>query len=109
MTQVISNLLTNAIDAINSRETDQSYIDLTVDASSYWIYFSIKDTGCGIPKKLLKKIFSPYFSTKSKQNNWGIGLSYVYRVIKSHFGHIRIKSKPGEFTIVEILLPRKTL
>lgn len=106
MTQVISNLLANSIDAINSSDTGQAYIDLTVDTSSYWIYFSIKDTGCGIPKKMLRKIFSPYFSTKSKQNNWGIGLSYVYRVIKSHFGHIRIKSRPGEFTLVEILLPR---
>ncbi len=107
MTQVITNLLSNSIDAINSSHNERAYIDITVDASSGWIYFSIKDTGCGIPKKMLKKIFSPYFSTKSKQNNWGIGLSYVYRVIKSHFGHIRIKSKPGEFTIVEILLPRE--
>ncbi|MGB8453071.1 MAG: HAMP domain-containing sensor histidine kinase [Anaerocolumna sp.] len=107
MTQVISNLLTNSIDAINSLEHTQANIDLTVDVSSDWIYFSIKDTGCGIPKKMLKKIFNPYFSTKSKQNNWGIGLSYVYKVIKSHFGHIRIKSKPSEFTMVEILLPRE--
>ncbi len=107
MTQVISNLLNNAIDAINSRVSDEPRIDLFIDTSRDFIYFSVKDNGCGIPKKTLKKIFSPYFSTKSKQNNWGIGLSYVFRVITSHYGQIRIRSKQEEFTIVEILLPRQ--
>ncbi|MBH1940116.1 sensor histidine kinase [Mobilitalea sibirica] len=108
MTQVIANLITNSIDAIKSRENSNATINIIVDSSKDWIYLSIQDSGCGIPKRLLNKIFNPYFSTKSKQNNWGIGLSYVFRVINSHFGHIRIKSKPGEYTNVEILLPRST-
>lgn len=107
MTQVISNLLNNAIDALNSRKSDEPQINLSIDASRDWIYFSVRDNGCGIPKKTLRKIFSPYFSTKSKQNNWGIGLSYVFRVITSHYGQIRIRSRQNEFTIVEILLPRQ--
>ena len=109
MTQVITNLLTNAVDAINSRDRADSQIQLSIDSSKDWIYFSVRDNGCGISKKMLRKIFHPYFSTKSKQNNWGIGLSYVFRVISSHYGHIRIRSKLGEYTIVEILLPRKDL
>lgn len=108
MTQAISNLLANAVDAINSSESSASTIDITVDASKEWIYCAIRDSGCGIPRKILKKIFNPYFSTKSKQNNWGIGLSYVFRVITSHYGHMRIMSRPGEYTQVEILLPRKS-
>ncbi len=106
MTQVITNLLSNAIDAINSHEVEDARIVITVDSSADWIYLSIRDNGCGIPRKLLRKIFHPYFSTKSKQKNWGIGLSYAFRVITLHYGHIRIKSRPGEFTNVEILLPR---
>ncbi|MFA9379682.1 MAG: ATP-binding protein [Acetanaerobacterium sp.] len=106
MSQAISNLLTNAVDAIGCQERTKAHIDLTVDVSKDWIYFSVRDNGCGIPKKMLKKIFSPYFSTKSKQNNWGIGLSYVFRVITSHYGHIKIRSKLDEYTMVEILLPR---
>lgn len=106
MTQVIINLISNAIDAINSQENKEARIKITVDSSSEYIYLSIRDIGCGIPKKNLKKIFSPYFSTKSKQNNWGMGLSYVFRVIRAHCGHLRIKSRPGEYTNVEILLPR---
>lgn len=105
MTQVISNLISNAVDAINSKESKDAQISITVDSSKEWIYLSIKDSGCGIPKKHLKKIFTPYFSTKSKQNNWGMGLSYVFRVITAHCGHLRIRSRPGEYTNVEILLP----
>ena len=105
MTQVIINLITNAIDAINSQTGDEAYINITVDTSNEWIYISIKDSGSGIPKKLQKKVFLPYFSTKPKNNNWGMGLSYAFRVITSHYGHLRIKSKVEEFTNVEILLP----
>ncbi len=105
MTQVISNLISNAFEAILNKEGQDNRILITVDSSKEWIYLSIKDNGCGIPKKNLKKIFTPYFSTKSKQNNWGMGLSYVFRVITAHYGHVRIKSQKGEYTNVEILLP----
>lgn len=105
MTQVIGNLISNAIDAINSKDSNQASINITVDSSKEWIYLSIQDSGCGIQKKHLKKIFTPYFSTKPKQNNWGMGLSYVFRVITAHCGHLRVKSRHGEFTNVEILLP----
>ena len=106
MTQVIINLVTNSIDAIKSHSTNDNHIKITINSGKDWTYMSVQDSGCGIPKKHLKKIYSPYFSTKSKQNNWGIGLSYVFRVITSHYGHIKIKSRQGESTKVEILLPR---
>ncbi len=105
MTQVIINLISNAVDAINIQKNEDAFILITVDSSKEWIYLSIRDSGCGIPKKHLKKVITPYYSTKSKQNNWGMGLSYVFRVITSHCGHLRIKSRPGEYTNIEILLP----
>lgn len=106
MKQVIINLIANAQDAIYSKNIEKGIINITVNSSMDWIYLSIRDNGCGIPKKLIRKIFNPYFSTKSKQNNWGIGLSYVFRIINAHYGHMRIKSKKDEYTNVEILLPR---
>ncbi|MDF2485472.1 MAG: ATP-binding protein, partial [Herbinix sp.] len=93
------------LEAIHIKVGEDNRILITVDSSKEWIYLSIEDNGCGIPKKNLKKIFTPYFSTKSKQNNWGMGLSYVFRVITAHYGHVRIKSRKGEYTNVEILLP----
>ena len=106
MKQVIINLIANAIDAIYTKYSENAQIKITVNSSVDWIYLSIEDNGSGIPRKLIRKIFNPYFSTKSKQNNWGIGLSYVFRIITAHYGHMRIKSKKDEYTNVEILLPR---
>ncbi|HPU63145.1 MAG TPA: HAMP domain-containing sensor histidine kinase [Mobilitalea sp.] len=106
MKQAFINLITNSLDAIYSKNVEKGIIQITVNSSIDWIYLSIRDNGCGIPRKYIKKIFNPYFSTKSKQNNWGIGLSYVFRVITAHYGHMRIKSKKDEYTNVEILLPR---
>jgi len=106
MKQALINLITNSLDAIYSKNIEKGIIQITVNSSIDWIYLSIRDNGCGIPRKYIKKIFNPYFSTKSKQNNWGIGLSYVFRVITAHYGHMRIKSKKDEYTNVEILLPR---
>jgi len=118
ITQAIINLLTNAIDAINSVHSlsmvsgpenpnnKEGTITITIDSTFDWVYLAVTDDGCGIPRKLKKKIFLPYFSTKSKQNNWGIGLSYVFRVVTHHYGHLRLKSIPEKHTTVEILLPK---
>ena len=44
--------------------------------------------------------------TKNKKNSWGIGLSYVFSVVRAHYGQMHIRSRQGEYTRVEILLPR---
>ena len=104
MSQVITNLLENAADAL--ADTRSPSITLTVDESRDWVYFSMTDNGCGIPRDKISKIKKPYFSTKSKQSNWGVGLSFAFRVVKSHFGHMRIRSRQDEYTIFEILLTK---
>lgn len=106
MTQVIVNLLANAVTGLQEAQTEDPCITLTVDISDNWVYFSVHDNGCGIPRRQLAKIFQPYVSLRARQGNWGVGLSYVARVIKSHLGHIRISSKQHSYTLVEILLTR---
>jgi len=63
----------------------------------------IEDTGNGIPKEHLTRIFDPYFSTKEKGT--GIGLSIVHRIISDHHGRILPESKEGEGTKMIITLP----
>lgn len=91
VTQVIINLLENAVDALQNVE--EPVIKLNLEVSDYRIYFSIEDNGIGIPPKIIKKVQQPYFSTKSKQSNWGIGLSYVARVMKAHLGFLNIANQ----------------
>jgi len=68
-----------------------------------FIKITIRDNGIGIAKEHLKKIFDPYFSTKSKGS--GLGLTMVYSIIKNHNGVVTIDSKPGVGTTFYIYLP----
>lgn len=101
MTQIIINLLENSVDSLAGRS--DGVIELNLEASEYWVLFSVCDNGSGIPPKIIRKIHKPYFSTKSKQNNWGIGLFYVQKVVKAHLGYMRIRSQLKAGTKVELL------
>ncbi|MCR4876328.1 MAG: HAMP domain-containing histidine kinase [Clostridiales bacterium] len=106
MVHAISNVLSNSLDALSGVEREEPTISLDLYASRNWVYFSVWDNGCGIPARILHKVDRPYVSTKNKKNSWGIGLSYVYSVIRAHYGQMRIRSREGEYTRVEILLSR---
>ncbi|MDD5528594.1 MAG: ATP-binding protein [bacterium] len=66
---------------------------------------TIKDTGCGIPKEALKKIFIPYFSKKAKGT--GLGLSITHQLVTAHKGRIEVESIEGVGTTFTIILPMK--
>ncbi|MCL2669543.1 MAG: ATP-binding protein [Syntrophaceae bacterium] len=63
---------------------------------------SIRDTGPGISREILKQIFTPFFTTK--QRGVGLGLAVCERIIRAHGGKIRVKSLPGQGTIFFIRL-----
>lgn len=67
----------------------------------------IQDTGKGIPKRDLNRIFDPFFSTKATGNGRGIGLSICYGIVERQGGNIKVKSEVGEGTTFTILLPVK--
>lgn len=101
----LTNILTNAADAISQKGEKG---EITVSASSEFdlAVLSISDTGVGISKRDLKYIFNQFYTTKSRIKNWGIGLSFTYKIIKKHRGHISVKSKVGKGTTFDIILPR---
>ena len=72
-----------------------------------YILMTLSDNGCGIPKKNILKIFDPYFSTKQRgtQKGMGLGLSIAYSIIKKHGGRIHVESGEGTGTTVAIYLP----
>ena len=106
MTHAVSNILSNSLEALSAARPAEPEIRLTIHTSRTWVYFSVWDNGCGIPRKILHKVEQPYVSTKKKKNSWGIGLSYVFSVIRAHYGQMHIRSRQDEYTLVEILLPR---
>lgn len=79
---------------------------LTLQAGKY-VHLSIKDHGKGIPAELLPNIFDPYFSTKERgaQKGMGLGLTMAYAVVKRHHGDISLESQIGVGTTFHVYLP----
>ncbi len=111
LNQIFSNLTVNAIQAMPEggeiffrlRQvaiTEDS--DLPLHAGKYNC-IEVEDTGTGIPKKYLHKIFDPNFTTKPKGS--GLGLAISYSVITKHDGHITVESEKGKGTKFTIYLP----
>jgi len=106
--QVISNLIINAIDAIEGHgeikirmwpETGEG-----PDAKKT-VALEISDNGCGISADVLPQVFDPFFTTKDPGKGTGLGLSTVYMIVERHNGAIKIDSQKGKGTKVEIRLP----
>ena len=90
---VISNLLNNAVQALDG----QGEIDITVSSDSEFVTIQVRDSGPGIDKKNLDKIFEPMFTTK--KTGTGLGLVICKSIIEQHGGSISVSNKPTTFTI----------
>lgn len=101
LNQVFMNILVNASQAIG--EKGDIYIK-TYTRDDYAVV-EFRDTGKGIPKENLKKIFDPGFTTKGAGIGTGLGLSIVYQIIEDHRGKIEVESTVGKGTTVRIMLP----
>jgi nitrogen fixation/metabolism regulation signal transduction histidine kinase len=103
MEQVIINLLTNSIHALEGQSTKKIMLKAYMrDATTTVI--EVSDTGKGIPDKALKEIFIPFFSTK--KDGSGIGLSLSKQIVSSHGGSIKVSSTPLEGTSFFIYLKK---
>ena len=65
----------------------------------------VRDNGMGIPKKIVDKIFQPFFTTKPTGQGTGLGLSLSYDIIKAHRGEMTVNSAEGEYTEFILHLP----
>lgn len=79
--------------------------DLEKSTAIEMIRIEIMDTGCGIPEKVIDKIFNPFFTTKKQGEGTGLGLASTYAIVKQHFGRINVKSIVDEGTVFTIDLP----
>ena len=70
-----------------------------------FVAISVADEGCGIPPHVLPRIFDTYFTTKEPGKGTGLGLSIVARLVRSAHGFIRVNTRPGQGTVMTIVLP----
>jgi PAS domain S-box-containing protein len=98
LNQVWTNLIDNAIDAMDGKGT------LTIRArrEENWVRVDIEDDGAGVPEEIHAKIFDPFFTTKAPGQGTGLGLSISHSlVVQRHQGHLSLDSRPGNtrFTV----------
>lgn len=101
--QVFLNTILNAGEAIPNTGT----ITIATSIEQNHFVISINDTGCGIKKENLNKIFDPFYTTKPAGKGTGLGLSISYGITQQHGGYIECESKEGEGTTFSIFLPVK--
>lgn len=114
--QVLINLAVNATDAMadGGRLTlrtenvalDQAYCSLIPELRpGPYVLLTVSDTGHGMPKHVLKKIFDPFYTTKDPGHGTGLGLAMVFGIVKSHGGHISCESEEGAGTTFRAYFP----
>jgi len=100
--RVFNNLIKNAIQSYDKHEQARIRVDCESGEQDYHI--SVTDYGSGIPEKLQREIFTPYFTTKAK--GMGLGLSMVKSIIESFNGNVSFTSREGEGSTFVVSLPR---
>ncbi len=100
--QVIINLITNAIQAMDmgGRLTIR-----TEQNEDNWVKIMVIDNGTGIAPENMAKLFTPFYSTKADVKGVGLGLWISYRIIENHGGKIIVDSQPGRGSTFSIYLP----
>lgn len=114
--QVVMNLVTNAFHAMEHTKGTLHFslhpvlmgvedcFDDSISPGRY-LCLIVADTGHGIDKSTLSKIFDPYFSTKTRNKGTGLGLSVVHGILRSYGGSIKVESSVGKGTSMMIYLP----
>lgn len=104
LNQIWTNLIDNAIDAMESTLDPTFEIHLISGKSTVLIEFI--DNGPGIPDEIKSKIFDPFFTTKAIGKGTGMGLDLVNQIVLKHGGNIKVESKPGR-TLFKVELPKE--
>ena len=100
LNQVWTNIIDNAIDAMNGKGEIRIATRLDGDR----VIIDLEDNGPGIPEEIREEIFSPFFTTKSVGKGTGLGLNISYKIIEKHAGEVKVFSKPGK-TRFQVSLP----
>ena len=106
--QVLLNLLVNARQAMP--EGGRLILRLAHDEITGFVDLGVRDTGCGMPPDVMRRMFEPHFTTKAGpdatgKGGSGLGLATCREIVEAHRGRIRVESAPGRGTAVTIRLP----
>ncbi|MCU0494863.1 MAG: response regulator [Chloroflexaceae bacterium] len=117
MHQVMLNLATNAAYAMDggAGQLEVSYSSVCVEVGmgdvpaelrpGPHVRLAVRDTGCGMDKQTLERIFEPFYTTREPGKGTGLGLAVVHGIVKNHGGAITVESRPGQGSTFTVYLP----
>lgn len=111
--QVFLNLLNNSLDSIESKQREHPYSAAKLEIFSRyckegleeWVELGVTDSGEGIPKQDIKKVFKPFFTTKAVGEGTGLGLTICQEIAGKYRGKLEIESREGAWTKVTLQMP----
>jgi signal transduction histidine kinase len=101
LSQVVVNLVVNALQSM----CGAGRITVRTRLCEQSVHLIVEDTGAGMSKEVIEKIFVPFFTTKDVGQGTGLGLPVAHGIITAHDGSIEVESKVGSGTRFEIRLP----
>ena len=110
--QVLVNLVLNAKDALQDKGSGSVHISTA--RTSKGIVIRVQDDGVGMPQEVIRKIYDPFFTTKSnpkdgQRKGTGLGLAVTYGIVQEHAGTIEVSSTVGEGTVFRLELPAEVV
>ena len=112
LAHAVYNIVSNSTAAITQRLDDdadfQGVIRISTHADSANIFITISDNGIGIEQTNIRKVFTPFYTTKSPNQGTalGLGMSIAFDIAHQHRGHIEISSEPNSYTTVTFTIPK---
>jgi two-component system NtrC family sensor kinase len=106
--QVVMNLVMNGAEATRTKSEGKVWVRTGPGPRPGSIVLEVADTGEGISKENLAKLFQPFFTTKEEGKGVGLGLAVVYGIVQAHGGEIEVSSAPGEGATFRVVLPVAT-
>jgi signal transduction histidine kinase len=113
ISQIVDNLINNALDAMWGRE--EQILTIVTRQDTNWVYIDFQDNGCGIPAEALSKIFDPFYTSKptkseeiepGKPTGTGLGLHTCAEILKHLGGKIVVTSEVDQGSIFTVVLPK---
>jgi two-component system nitrogen regulation sensor histidine kinase NtrY len=105
--QVLTNLIQNAVQAIEAKGSSSGYIEVSLKNEGQKVILSVLDNGIGLPAEERERLTEPYVTFREKGT--GLGLAIVKKIIEDHGGFLSFHDRPGGGTIVRVIFPRMRL
>ena len=98
LNQVITNLISNAVDSISEKTPPTGVISIRANQDEKFVFIEVEDNGIGIPDRTINKIFDPFYTSKPVGSGTGLGLSISKTIIQDHKGTLDVESIEGQGT-----------